>query len=209
MVIMRIYCSAVRLLSRTDSKSRFQGHGRNRLVDNTWQQQNCKFFSFPKQSRNREYRGRQLVGYTMEQMYEVVADVENYHKFVPWCKQSVVKQKSSNRLVGELIVGFPPINENYTSIVTLVKPHLVKAECTDGRLFEHLITVWRFSPGLKKEQQSCVVDFHIDFEFRSVFHSQISNLFFDQVAKKMEGAFIAEVGNRFGTATMPPRNLLI
>lgn len=145
----------------------------------------------------------------MDQMYEVVSDVENYHKFVPWCKQSLVLTKTQGHLRANLIVGFPPINEQYTSSVTLVKPYMVKAVCTDGKLFHHLLTVWRFSPGLKREQQSCVVDFQINFEFRSAFHSHLSNLFFDQVARQMESAFIKEVDKRYGPATMPPRNLLI
>lgn len=147
--------------------------------------------------------------HTMEQMFEVVSDVENYHKFVPWCKRSNILMKTPEHLKADLIIGFPPINESYTSNVTLVNPYLVKAECTDGRLFHHMLTLWRFSPGLKKEQQSCVVDFHITFEFRSAFHSHLSNLFFDQVARQMEGAFIKEVGRRFGPASMEPRNLLV
>ncbi|XP_072944443.1 coenzyme Q-binding protein COQ10 homolog B, mitochondrial [Epargyreus clarus] len=195
----------------------FQGHYVNRHVDDARfhcqchgnEQQQRTFFTFPKASRRREYTGRQLVGHTMDQMFEVVSDVENYYKFVPWCKQSIVLKRSPGHLKADLIVGFPPINESYTSSVTLIKPHLVKAECTDGRLFHHMLTLWRFSPGLKREQQSCVVDFHITFEFRSAFHSNLSNLFFDQVARQMEGAFIKEVGKRYGPASMQPRNLLL
>lgn len=192
----------------------FQGHYVNRQYDvhghcQYLGSQKRTFLDFSKANRTREYCGRQLVGFTMEQMFEVVSDVGNYYKFVPWCKKSLVLLKTPARLKADLIVGFPPINESYTSNVTLVKPHLVKAECTDGRLFNHLLTLWRFSPGLKREQQSCVVDFQITFEFRSAFHSQLSNLFFDQVARQMEGAFIREVGKRYGPATMPPRNLLL
>ncbi|XP_050345643.1 coenzyme Q-binding protein COQ10 homolog B, mitochondrial [Nymphalis io] len=188
----------------------FQGHYVNNLDCHCHasQYQKRTFFNFPKSSRKREYCGRQLVGYTMEQMFEVVSDVENYYKFVPWCKQSIVLTKTSDHLKADLIVGFPPINESYTSYVTLVKPYLVKAECKDGKLFHHLLTLWRFSPGLKREQKSCVVDFQITFEFRSAFHSNLSNLFFDQVARQMEGAFIREVGKRHGPAAMPPTNLL-
>lgn len=145
----------------------------------------------------------------MDQMYEVVSDVENYHKFVPWCKKSVVLKKTQGNLKADLVVGFPPINESYTSNVTLVKPHLVKAECTDGKLFHHLLTLWRFSQGLKRIPNSCVVDFQIAFEFRSAFHSHLSNLFFDQVARQMEGAFIKEVSRRNGPAKIEARNLLI
>ncbi|CAH2244978.1 coenzyme Q-binding protein COQ10 homolog A, mitochondrial [Pararge aegeria] len=190
--------------------SRFQGHYVNNVhcQCHIVHQQRRSFFSFPKSSRKREYCGRQLVGYTIEQMYDVVSDVENYHKFVPWCKQSIVLTKTPNNLKADLIVGFPPINESYTSHVTLVKPYLVKAECTDGKLFHHLLTLWRFSSGLKREHQSCVVDFQIAFEFRSAFHSHLSNLFFDQVARQMEEAFVQEAGKRYGPASVPPRNLL-
>ncbi|XP_041977629.1 coenzyme Q-binding protein COQ10, mitochondrial [Aricia agestis] len=204
----KIFYPAHRILS-------FQGQYVNRYThDNDSHchcqrpQQNRTFFTFPNASRVREHCGRQLVGFTMDQMFEVVSDVESYYKFVPWCKQSLVLQKSPEKLKAKLIVGFPPINESYTSHVTLVKPLLVKAECKDGKLFHHLLTLWRFSPGLKKEPKSCVVDFQITFEFKSTFHSQLSNLFFDQVARQMENAFIKEVERRNGPASIAPINLL-
>ncbi|CAB3224692.1 unnamed protein product [Arctia plantaginis] len=192
----------------------FQGHYVNRQIDDVRchchgsEKQKRTFLSFPKSSRTREYSGRQLVGYTMEQMFEVVSDVDNYYKFLPWCKKSIVLQRNPSNLKADLIVGFPPINESYTSNVTLVKPHLVKAESMDSKLFYHMLTLWRFSPGLKREKQSCVIDFQITFEFRSALHSQLSNLFFDQVARQMEGAFIREAARRNGPATLKPRNLL-
>ncbi|CAH0721760.1 unnamed protein product, partial [Brenthis ino] len=199
-----------RIIFPVNNLLNFQGHYVNNDQCQCYKSQYQKrtFINFPKSSRKREYSGRQLVGHTMEQMFEVVSDVENYYKFVPWCKQSIVLKKTPDFLKADLIVGFPPINESYTSNVTLVKPYLVKAECMDGKLFEHLLTLWRFSPGLKREKQSCVVDFQITFEFRSAFHSHLSNLFFDQVARQMEGAFIKEVGKRFGPASMQPTNLL-
>lgn len=139
----------------------------------------------------------------MEQMFNVVSDVENYCKFVPWCKKSLVAYRKPTMLKAELVIGFPPINERYTSHVTLVNPHMVRAECTEGRLFNHLLTVWRFSPGLRAQPTSCVIDFQVAFEFRSLFHSNLANLFFDQVLLQMEGAFITEAARRFGKATIP------
>ncbi|KAM3963162.1 coenzyme Q-binding protein COQ10 homolog A, mitochondrial [Aphomia sociella] len=213
MVISKSWSSIIpRILFSKQGINSFQGHYINRYgedVQGPYNQQKRTFINFSKPARTREYCGRQLVGYTMEQMFEVVSDVENYYKFVPWCKKSVVLKKTPEFLKADLIVGFPPINESYTSNVTLIKPHVVKAECLDGKLFHHMLTLWRFSPGLKREQQSCVIDFQITFEFRSAFHSQLSNLFFDQVARQMEGAFIKEATRRNGPATMQPRNLLI
>lgn len=146
----------------------------------------------------RDFSQKKLAGYSMEQLYSVVADVENYYTFVPFCKKSHVYSKKPDSLKADLIIGFPPLNESYTSNVSLVRPSLVKAECVDGRLFNYLLTAWQFSPGLKDIPQSCVIDFMVTFEFKSALHSQLSNLFFDQLVKQMEYAFIQEAEKRFG-----------
>lgn len=143
----------------------------------------------------------------MEQMFAVVSDVENYNSFVPWCQQSLVYIKKTDYLRANLIIGFPPINEQYTSEVTFKKPHLVRAECTEGRLFNHLMTLWRFSPGLRSQPQSCVIDFQVTFEFRSALYSQMANLFFDKVVLQMEDAFVREGNRRYGKPSVPTQIL--
>lgn len=156
----------------------------------------------PITNTRREFKQKKLAGYSMEQLYAVVSDVEKYNTFVPFCKKSFVYAKKPGSLKADLIIGFPPLNESYTSNVTLVRPSLVKAECVDGRLFNYLLTAWQFSPGLKDIPESCVIDFMVAFEFKSALHSQLSNLFFDQLVKQMEYAFIQEAGNRYGAPSI-------
>lgn len=144
----------------------------------------------------------------MDQMYNVVSDVENYNNFVPFCKKSHVYSRTPQFLKADLVIGFPPINESYTSNVTLQKPNLVRAECIDGKIFNYLLTNWKFSPGLKDIPQSCVLDFYVGFEFRSIIYTQISLLFFDQLVYQMEEAFIIEAQRRYGLPSIKSHVLL-
>ncbi|EDV38132.1 uncharacterized protein Dana_GF11062, isoform A [Drosophila ananassae] len=149
-------------------------------------------------NKNRRYTKKELVGYSMQEMYDVVSDVSNYYRFVPYVKRSDVHTQDNSGFKADLIVGFPPLNEAYTSRVSLNPPQLVRSECHDGRLFNYLLNEWRFSPGLKDIPDSCVLDFKVTFEFKSLLHSNVANIFFDLICDQMENAFIQEVRRRNG-----------
>ncbi len=79
--------------------------------------------------------------YTQEQVYNMVADVDNYHSFLPWCQESVYQKSKS---VATLAIGFPPLVERYTATVVAEPPHSLKVravttcEVTNMQFLVHL-----------------------------------------------------------------------
>ncbi|KAM6114838.1 coenzyme Q-binding protein COQ10 homolog B, mitochondrial-like [Phoenicopterus ruber ruber] len=145
-------------------------------------------------SRHWEQR---VLGYSAEQMYELVANVGEYRLFVPWCSRSAVLSRRGQVLQAELEVGFPPLLERYVSEVFLGSRR-IRAVSRDCRLFRHLETLWRFGPGLPGRTDTCLLDFSVSFEFRLALHSRLASLFLDEVAKRMVSAFEGRAQALFG-----------
>lgn len=62
--------------------------------------------------------------YKVEDVYEIVAKVELYPEFVPWCVATKEvfpdKNKEPNVKYYEMTVGFQSVSQSYTSKVTMV-----------------------------------------------------------------------------------------
>jgi ribosome-associated toxin RatA of RatAB toxin-antitoxin module len=132
----------------------------------------------------------------MEESFNVVAHVEKYKEFVPWCKDSVVLKRSTNELEAELVVGFGMFTERYISQVKVTPPTIVTATSHQTNLFETLRTEWKFSPA--SDPQNCWVTFEIDFQFRSAIYNNLSEVFLNDVVKNMVKAFEQQCQKTYG-----------
>ncbi|XP_010873132.1 coenzyme Q-binding protein COQ10 homolog, mitochondrial [Esox lucius] len=149
--------------------------------------------------RRMQFSESRSLGYTPEQMYSVVASVDQYQHFVPWCKKSRVVKGRGGDVQAQLEIGFPPVVERYTSEVTVVPNHQVRAVCLDGSLFNHLEVVWRFFPVLKDQPASCNIDFYVSFEFKFLLHSRLASVFIDEAVKQMVNAFESRAAELYGS----------
>ena len=153
-----------------------------------------RFFEVPNLSDlcEKTFSSSKTVQHSPEDLFAVVADVDRYQEFVPFCAGSrVLRRTSHTRFEAELEIGFRLFNERYVSDVSLVPGESVTAEAvrTPGGLFERLVSTWRFERGAHPRE--CVVKFDIDFRVGSVLHAQAVGLFFEEVSRMQINAFEA------------------
>lgn len=68
-----------------------------------------------------------IVRYSQEQLFDVVAAVDLYNGFVPWCQRSeILKHYSDGSFDAELEIGFKFLVESYVSHVELDRPKVIK-----------------------------------------------------------------------------------
>ena len=129
-----------------------------------------------------------IVPYSADRMFGIVADVESYPQFLPWCTRlRIIDRERDNILRAEMEVGFGGIKERYTSRVTLdAASRTIDVVQIDGP-FRKLENHWRFTP----QGERCRVDFSIEFEFRSWLLNAVAGAAFERVLVKMTDAFEA------------------
>jgi coenzyme Q-binding protein COQ10 len=136
---------------------------------------------------------RRLVAYTPEQIYDLVTDVERYPEFLPWCVGARVRSQTQTELVADLTIGFGPFRESFTSRVALDRPQSAHVRYERGP-FRYLNNRWSFTPHPK----GCLVDFFVEFEFRSRLLQAAIGAVFNEAVRLMVRAFLRRARDVYG-----------
>jgi coenzyme Q-binding protein COQ10 len=139
------------------------------------------------------------VAHSADNMFALVARIEDYPKFLPLCEALAIKcrERSGSRevLIATMTVGYRLIRESFTTRVALDNAaREILVEYLDGP-FAHLENRWHFIPFA---EAACEVSFYIAYSFRSrLFERLVGGLFAKAVHKYTE-AFEARADAVYG-----------
>ena len=136
---------------------------------------------------------QQISPYTPQQLFDLVADIEKYPEFLPWCRAARILERGNNEFLGELVISFAHITESYTSRVTLSEPHSIDVVMVKGP-FEYLTNKWKFTP----LENGTRIDLALDFKFRSRLLEKLIGSLFSKATNKMAGAFKKRAQELYG-----------
>src|SRR5271156_5234181 len=134
-----------------------------------------------------------VLPYTPEQVFDLVADIERYPEFLPWCVGARIRERRDNVILGDLLIGWRMVREKFTSRVTLDRPGRIDVEYAEGP-FKYLKNHWLF----ERQPGGCLVDFYVDFEFRSRMLQGVIAALFNEAVKRMVSAFEKRAKDLYG-----------
>ncbi|WP_394182094.1 type II toxin-antitoxin system RatA family toxin [Yoonia maritima] len=136
--------------------------------------------------------------YTAKQMFDLVGDVGNYPKFLPWTAaarvRSVDDQGDKQVMLADLVISFKVFRETFGSRVTLwPEAQRIDTEYLDGP-FRHLESQWNF----KDVDGGCEVSFYVDFEFKNRLLQGAAGMFFNEAMQRVVRAFERRASELYG-----------
>jgi len=127
--------------------------------------------------------------YSAQQMYDLVGDVANYPKFLPWTAAARIRSRDDMGdhvvMLADLVVSFKVFREKFGSRVVLwPTQRKIETEYIDGP-FKYLESTWTFSD----TDGGCNVHFEVDFEFKNRLLQGAAGMFFNQAMQQIVRAF--------------------
>lgn len=132
--------------------------------------------------------------YSAEQMFDLVADVERYHEFLPWVVATRVKSDDGTVMVADMLIGFKALREKFTSRVEKERPDEIRVHYIDGPMRD-LDNRWTFHA---VDENTCDIEFDVRFSFRNALFEKLAGQYFDKAFRKMVAAFEVRAAQLYG-----------
>ncbi len=158
------------------------------------------------QERTRErmpkHTEHRIMPYSATQIFDLVADVARYPEFLPWTAAARIRARrpieGGEEIDADLVISFKVFRERFTSRVQMYPERgLIETTYLDGP-FKYMHSSWSMRPA---EDGGCIVDFHVDFEFRSTMLQRLIGVVFDQAMRRIVAAFEARARTLYGPAS--------
>ncbi|AZG09011.1 type II toxin-antitoxin system RatA family toxin [Pigmentiphaga sp. H8] len=126
-----------------------------------------------------------LVPYSAAQMFDLVAKVEDYPKFMPWCGGTEVHERDENGLRASVVIQFAGLRQRFTTRNTHHYPDRIQLDLVDGP-FSMLEGVWEFQ---SLADDACKVVFTMQYQFSSRALEALVGPVFNRIATSFIDAF--------------------
>jgi coenzyme Q-binding protein COQ10 len=137
---------------------------------------------------------RVYANFKRTQLFDLVADVEQFPQFLPWVIAAKVIRRKEAIIWTEMTMGTSVLRKRFITIARLDRPCRIDISCDDP-MFERFEQRWTFEPA---GTGGTKVEYQVDFRFRSrILQPLIDASFWDRSAA-MAAAFKQRAQKLYG-----------
>jgi ribosome-associated toxin RatA of RatAB toxin-antitoxin module len=126
-----------------------------------------------------------LVPHSSSQMFDLVADVEKYPQFMPWCGGATVSARDAQGMQASITISLAGIKQTFTTRNIHQYPNSIVLQLVDGP-FSELTGKWEF---ISLSEDACKVLFALNYEFSNRALETLVGPIFNRIATSFIDSF--------------------
>lgn len=127
-------------------------------------------------------------------MFNLVAGIEDYPKFLPWCSGVEVRPQEDGSVVASLAIQYRGVRQTFTTSNVNTPHSSIKMRLVDGP-FKVLEGTWSIK---QLREDACKVDLDLHYEFSSAILEQLIGPVFGMIANSMVDSFCKRAETVYG-----------
>lgn len=101
-----------------------------------------------------------IVPYSAHQMFELVADIPSYPKFLPWCGGARINSTQGDEVIAAIDIAYSGVHRTFSTRNLLQRDKMMEIQLLEGP-FSYLQGFWQFKV---LDEQSCKISLDLEFD---------------------------------------------
>ena len=139
-----------------------------------------------------------LVLYSAADMYALVADIEAYPQFLPWCRSTHILSRTEDEVRATIEMAKGGMHKSFTTCNRMQQHKMIDIRLLEGP-FKRLEGYWRFE-ALRANASKVSLD--MEFEFANPLVRMAIEPIFKQIANSLVDAFCKRAVDLYGARSL-------
>ncbi|MEV4778109.1 type II toxin-antitoxin system RatA family toxin [Burkholderia sp. LMU1-1-1.1] len=135
-----------------------------------------------------------FLGYSAQQMFDLVANIDDYPKFLPWCSGVEIRERRDNVVVASIGINYHGVKQSFTTSNENTAPTTIEMKLVDGP-FKCLDGVWTFKA---LREDACKIELDMRYEFSGTLLDKLVGPVFGMIANSMVDSFCKRAETVYG-----------
>jgi len=128
-------------------------------------------------------------------MFDLVAAIEDYPQFLPWCGGVEIRERDGNAVTASVGINYHGVRQSFTTCNQNTPSTEIKMKLVDGP-FKCLDGVWTFKA---LREDACKIELDLHYEFSSALLAQLVGPVFGMIANSMVDSFCKRAETVYGS----------